>query len=351
MSPKREKSYTTQKGKDERIIENPTCFGMDTKEILAERGLQVHNWHGYQTLYGKGINMNYFNTIENMRNREESIIIIVTAKPGRGKTYNALRFAEMFDEKFDVNLQVCFTREQILYLIGSRTPLKRGQAIIVDEAQFTAGARNWFEEVQKMLINSLASIRSKGFIIIIVALHLDMMDKIIRKYVLSFMHHMEERGKAIVYQLYTPRFEKEMHKKRITELYLKLPGIESCTHSSCLNCDHRSWCNNIRAVYERNKLAFINMKTDEAEAKALAKSKRDLIPTKKELLEIIIQHKDRLSLTSQKGVHWSSIQDILDDEFGYEVGRSMCVGLADSVKRKHKDVIAQLLKDQETIET
>ena len=74
--------------------------------------------------------------------------------------------------------QVVFDRGHFLYLIGNKSPLKRGQIIMADEAQYAMGSRNWYEDLQQDLMEAVESVRSRGYIILIVALHLNMLDKI-----------------------------------------------------------------------------------------------------------------------------------------------------------------------------
>lgn len=200
--------------------------------------IKVMNWHGYYVEIGAHKGPFFFNEIQNRRNKNKSNIIVVTGPPGEGKTYCAIRLAEIFDPHFDPNTQIIFTRPQLLHVIGEKSPLKRGQVIIIDEAHYGMGSRRWMEAVQKDLMDALASVRSRGFIIMIVALHIEMLDIIVRKYVLSFMIHMEDRGVGVAYRLYTPRFAKELYKTRLGKIRLMLPNAELCDYPDCLTCEY-----------------------------------------------------------------------------------------------------------------
>jgi hypothetical protein len=344
---------------------------------ILEEGIM--NWNGFKVPYSGGKTAEFFDIIDSRRKQNKSCMIIITGDPGGGKTYAALRLGEIFDPRFNVEMtpydepggsQVTFGRKQLMHLIGNDTPLQREQVIVIDEAQFAMGSRRWYEDVQKDLIEQVEAVRSRGFIIIIVALHLNLLDNIIRRYVLSFMIHMEDRGKGIVYRLYTPRFESEMRKKRLGSITLNLPNYELCKHPDCLRCPHLYpenpkivECNYLRAVYERSKKAFIGNKNTEKEAqhearerkrsanppvvrqleKAQAKvtqdiekvAQRDTAET--EIANKIIDHQDELRFDERNSVYEaSSAQEILKKYYDLTIGRERTKRILKIIQKRLK---------------
>jgi hypothetical protein len=243
------------------------------------------DFHGWRVNNGQV----FWNWVMENINASKSVIVIITGSPGSGKTYEALRNGEIIDPKFQVlenptggssRSQIVFKREHLEYLIGPSTPLERKQVIIIDEAQLILGNRTWFLEVQRELLQKVETMRSLGFIVIIVCLSISLLDSIIRKFVLCGMIHMEDRGRGIFYTLSTNRFSGELRPKRRSVVYTKLPGWEDCKHPDCLNgcpylnnTDPSKKCNNIRAIYERNKRCLQNeMSAKKETAKKLRKS-------------------------------------------------------------------------------
>lgn len=284
---------------------------------------KVMNWHGFQVVTGGQYGPFFFNEIEDRRRRNRSNIIVITGSPGEGKSYFALELGHMFDPNFDVEVQVVFERHTLMRLISNDSPLERGQVIVVDEAQFALGARNWFLDVQKDLMANLEAVRSKGFIIIIVCLHIAVLDVIIRKFVLSFMVHMEFRGHGIVYRLFTPRLESKMFTNRLGVLELPLPDVSLCGAPDCLICKFKKNCYTIRARYERKKLAFTGKKVKESEAKAIANMQRkesQNIPDE-ELVKVLHEHRDEFELTNVGTISEESIRYILKKELGLPFSR------------------------------
>jgi len=289
----------------ENIEHKPGGDQYETIEIDG-RKVEVTNWHGYYVEAGSHKSPFFFNEIENRRNNNKSNIIIITGSPGEGKTYFGMRLCEIFDPKFDSDKQIIFTRPQLLHIIGENSPLKRGQVILIDEAHYGMGSRRWMESVQKDLMDALASVRSRGFIIMIVSLHIDMLDVIVRKYVLSFMIHVEDRGKGVVYRLYTPRFAKELYKTRLGTVELMLPHAEHCQHPSCLACEHRGICMTTRAIYERNKKAFVDNASKLAEARAEEKASMQSRTTKNFKVQLLLEHWDELDINSRGNISMES---------------------------------------------
>lgn len=307
----------TPKGKAEQI------------SIIEHEGTstRVMNWNDYYVQIGSYRSPYFFNEIETRRTKNKSNIIIITGSPGEGKTYTGIRLAEIFDKRFDPSVQIVFSRPQLLHVIGEKSPLKRGQVILIDEAHYGMGSRRWMENVQKDLMDALASVRSRGFIIIIVCLHLEMLDKIIRKYVLSFMIHMEDRGLSVAYRLYTPRFAKELYKERLGKMSLSLPDVELCDYPDCLMCKHRHACMTTRAIYERRKKRFVDESSKLAEARAKAQERIKM--SDQDLVKVLNSFQDELVRNDKGIISIASMQIIIERECSVVVGRHKALVLRD----------------------
>jgi len=326
--------------------------------------IQFLNWGGFKiAVYGASrLNTEFFDEVAARRRNNRSVIIIVTGAPGDGKSYLAMRFCEIFDPKFKVldvdderaqipgkdPSQIPFERENFLYLIGPESPLSYGQCVLPDEAQYAMGARRWYEDIQKDLMESIESVRSKGLIIVIVALHLELLDRIVRKFVLTYMFHVEDRGRAVVYRLYTPRFETQMRKRRLGEIMLKMPGAEQCTHPDCLRCKYSHIrkdippdtpkCMTTRAKYERRKKAFVDGRSAQAQAKSEAKRVKDRVITDDELAETVYKHIDKVSRMKSGRIDPVSLQIIIEDVHGISIGTQKSYKIRSRLEYKHPEV-------------
>ena len=301
--------------------------GTDTRIIgeIPDSGLKIMDWNGTMVVIGPGYTPIFFDQIAYRRNVGRSNILVITGSPGEGKSWFGLRLGEIFDDKFDPYIQIPFTREHLLWLISDKSPLKEGQVILLDEAHFGMGARKWHDTVQQDLMDQIAAVRSKGYIIIIVVLHLDMIDKIIRQFVLSFMCHIEDRGTATAYRLFTPRFQNEMHRKRIGPVILQVPDSDKCDHPGCLRCKSlkNGSCLTTRAIYERRKRSFVDAMAAEAKKRTEEKNRQKNAPNKKDMIEKFLEHQDTIEYTRQKRIKPEWIMKMAVDLFDHELSLSI----------------------------
>lgn len=281
---------------------------------------KIFNWNGYGVIVGHGKSTHILDEIQYRRKKVKQNMIIVVGPPGEGKSYFALRLGQIFDKKFNPFLQIVFERTHLLWLLGPNTPLRMGQVIIIDEAQFIAGARRWYEDIQKDVMEHIEAIRSKGFIVIIVALHINLLDKIVRKYVLSHMILLMERGKALVYHLWTPPFLDKLFRKRLGKMALQLPDYEKCAYPNCLICKYQNKCMTLRAVYERLKTNFLSKNALQSQQKAEAHERKRRFINYEDTLNKVLQHPDKIVYTRSGTVETESIRLILEEKYGIMLG-------------------------------
>ncbi|MCJ7633584.1 hypothetical protein MUP77_14500, partial [Candidatus Bathyarchaeota archaeon] len=161
-------------------------------------------------------------------------------------------------------------------------------------------------EIQRELMSALEAIRSRGYIIMIVALHRNLLDLVIRQYVLNYMFWLESRGEATCYNIFTPRFESVAHQTRICTVKLQLPDFERCSHPDCLNCKYlynkdprEGNCMTDRAIYERLKRDAVGSYIKNAQNKAETKAMKEKGVSKEAMLETLISHRNEITFTTQ----------------------------------------------------
>ena len=150
-----------------------------------------------------------------------------------------------------------------------------------------------------------------------------MLDVIVRNYVLSFMIHIEDRGKGVVYRLYTPRFARELYKIRLGTVTLDLPHAEHCELPSCLACEHRSICQTTRAIYERNKKAFVDNASKLAGERAEEKERKQLRISKEKVVQDLLTEGDKVELNQRGRVDKSYLYIFIEKRYGIKPGNDM----------------------------
>lgn len=318
-----------------------TCYILYLNPRTGKHEIKkVMNWHGYAVGIGTGEAPWFFNSIQASITKQESIVILFTGPPGKGKTYAGIRLAEIFDKRFDPDIQCVMDRLDTLKLISGARKLRRGQIILIDESQFGMSARRWGEKEQQELMEFMAAARYLGLIIIIVSLHISMIDSIARKHIIKHHIHIEERGRGVVYLLQMGRFMKDVHyfPPRKGQIILQLPNYGLCAAATCLTCGHREDCQTIRARYERIKIGFLvarAMKSAEM-SEQRAKSRRQ-IPERR-IIAHVAGLGEEIMMTSRGNIDNAWLQEIVERDFDYRLGNTKSRDLAKRILIAHPEL-------------
>ena len=277
----------------------------------------VTNFRGYACGIGDLEKPWFFSELGHRQKKQLPIVILITATQGEGKTYAGIRIAEIFDKRFDPDKQIVMDRRKILKLVSGRGGLKRNQVIIVDESQWGASAREWGKTEQIKLMKFLAAARFKGFIIIIVSLHRSMLDSIIRERIINFHIHMEERGRATVYQPRHARFDESSYPSRKGGLILQLPDYDACESSTCLTCDDNETCMTTRARYERNKTTFIEGEAEKDAQSEMKEAAGEM--SEQELAALCIDYIENIDTNTKGFYNVDDIKFTLMEKYGLDI--------------------------------
>jgi hypothetical protein len=345
-------SYRTQPGTDESLISKWEGYHIPGN-VNRHKYLGGHVWKG-------GVyNTRILDEIAERIKTNQSCVINVTGPPGSGKTYFSIAFAQFFDRRFNIldapapepnrdPSQVAFERAHIAYLIGDESPLRRGQAVVLDESHFGMGSRTFQNTDQVNLVNLIAAVRSKGLMLLIVTLHSNQLDKVPREYVVNYEFTMVDRGKAKVYYRWFPPFATNAFHKGKGTLELPLPETfnpvtgEGCDWADCLRCKHRQAegidrCYNVRAVYERRKEEFLNKMS-----RMVAQPDTEPRLSFNETIEHIAENWEKLYLTNIDTIDHMSLVSILED-VNTPKGQNKRIAYIKELNHRHPEIHEKLL--------
>lgn len=143
----------------------------------------------YKTKESKGIIVGY---IKNRIKRNKNFLCAITGGTGSGKSYSALRLAELLDPNFTPS-NVIYTPIQFMNLINSGK-LKKGAVIIFDEAGVGINARKWQSVGNNLIQFVLQTFRNDNYIVFFTAPDFSFIDGASRK-----LFHAQFETKDIVF--------------------------------------------------------------------------------------------------------------------------------------------------------
>ncbi len=157
------------------------------------------------------------NRIDDRVNRQnKNFLMVLTGSTGSGKTYTAMRFAELIDPTFDIS-RVVFTQEQFMDLLKNGK-LQKGNVIVWDEVGVNQSAKEWFETTNKLINFVIQTFRNKNLVVICTAPNFNFVDSSTRQLFHAYVSCSRD-NKGNVYAKYYDIEVNDMLKKT----YFKLP--------------------------------------------------------------------------------------------------------------------------------
>jgi len=266
----------------------------------------------------------YFQLILRSRiKKKKAVNVVVTGEAGEGKSYEAWTLCLLLDPKFTVN-EIVYTYAEYMKLLRG---LPMGRPIMFDEPSYAMGKRDWYKQINKVLVQTIESQRFKVHPLFIPIINKSLLDKTIRDHLIQFQVIVKDRGKADVFRLQASQFEEKIYHHFLCEL--RYPLIGKCpteyykgrNKDNCLGCRKLKVCPTFRAQYERKKAVVQDRRYEQAEMEAsqlesqefttpqlakLAYSFKDEIVDDDgrinvNLMRIILQKKLRLHVSTGRG--------------------------------------------------
>lgn len=206
----------------------------------------------------------YFSlTLRQRIKRKLACNIAVVGEAGIGKSYAAWVYALSLDRKFTID-QIVFLYSSYMHLIR-RLPM--GRHIVFDEPSYAIGKRDWYKELNKVLVKTIESQRFKVHPLWIPIINMTLLDKTIREHLIQFVVLVLNRGFAFVYRIYPSQWEDKIYHPYFCTL--KFPIVGKCKRQSCLGCAKlKGECKEFRAQYERKKASIQDRRYEQAELEA-----------------------------------------------------------------------------------
>ncbi len=194
--------------------------------------------------------------------------------------------------------------------------LHMGKRIVFDEPSYALGKRDWFKELQKVLVHTLESQRFLVHPVFILIVNLALLDKTIKAYLVSHVAHAVGRGHAVVYKVIPSQRTGKVYWYMKGELYYHMFDSKLCSRSSCLGCKKLDDCQVFRAQYERKKRSIQLERYEQGKEESLKRESEDF--TEKQLEDILEPVMDSL-LTAKGLLNVSAMRMHLREQHGISI--------------------------------
>jgi len=124
--------------------------------------------------------------------RNRNLMFVMVGETGTSKSLSALALAYAFDKKFTADRVVFETKD--FYKIVENEKLKKGSALVFDEAGVDTNARHWWKDSNMILSYITQTFRYRNLVTIFTVPALDYVDSQVRKLI-----HFLIETKSIIY--------------------------------------------------------------------------------------------------------------------------------------------------------
>lgn len=299
------------------------------------------NWGGFVTLTNASLGVApYFQiAIRNRMNRELAVNVVVTGEAGISKSYTTWSICRAFSERFAVSDIVSKYSE---YMASVLQPRRKGVPIGFDEPQYAASNRDWYNQLNKALVKTITSQRFRLRPVFIPIINMNLLDKVLRSYLIQYHIHVTDRGKGVVYQLEASQFEEKLYRSRLCRIQYGLFDGE-CGRKSCLTCRDMETCPTFRAAYERKKATW-QSERDESQLEAAKKSDTREELTLGKMVACVFENVDRTRVNGK--ITSAGICAVLREKLGASIGDRKAYEVRGQLFYEHPE-LAPKIKDKQ----
>jgi hypothetical protein len=325
----------------------------ESQKLEKVKKFKLMNFHGWEFLISTSmkISPHFSSQIAWRVHNKLATNIAVTGEPGIGKSYDACDMARINEgltmekvskgkvypaglDRFSVD-QVVFRQSDYLELLPK---LNIGKAIVFDEPSYALGKRDWFKELQKVLVHTLESQRFLIHPLFVPIINLALLDKTIRSYLIQFVCHVMGRGHTMVYRVLPSQRTEKIYWYQQGELYYRMFDNELCSEDSCLGCKKLDDCKVFRAQYERKKRSIQFERYEQGREQAMQKESQDL--TEKQIEDIMVPVLDDM-LTERGKLDVSKMRLHLREMHGISITSWKAYNIKRNLENKFKEKFEQ----------
>lgn len=315
----------------------------ESQQKEKSKKFKLMNFHGWEFLIASDmkISPHFSSQIAWRVHNKLATNIAVTGEPGIGKSYDACDMARIIEgltrdgrDRFSVD-QVVFRQSSYMELLPK---LHIGKAIVFDEPSYALGKRDWFKELQKVLVHTLESQRFLIHPLYVPIINLALLDKTIRSYLIQFVCHVMGRGHTMVYRVLPSQRTEKIYWYQQGELYYRMFDGDKCSKDSCLGCKKLDDCPIFRAQYERKKRGIQFERYEQGREQAAMKESQEMADSQIE--KIVWENVDGM-LTEKGKIDVSKMRLYLREELGIHLSIWKSYNIRGLIEAAHPEKFQQ----------
>jgi DNA polymerase III delta prime subunit len=283
-----------------------------------------------------GVNTYFSSVIKARINKQKPCNVIFCGEPGISKTYTAIGLAQYLEPRFTVK-QIAMTYSEVMSLMIN---LPEGRIIVVDEPEYVAGHREWYKDVNRVLVSTLRSGRFKVHPLFIPTINKSLLDKTIRRYLIQYMVWMTDRGEGKVYRFSPDRFKDNVWFNPMCELNIEMLDSGACKRPWCYNCVRytQNACKLLRAQYERKRAEIQDSRYKDDLGKVQKREAKTLTIKDKEKIAYELITKHDIKHTNRGSPDSTHLTMLFDEEKGLQISENTARELVKRCLIRHPEL-------------
>lgn len=265
--------------------------------------------------------------------KQLAVNVVVTGEAGISKSYTAITMCRVLNKKFSIDDVVSTYAEYMKILLKEN---RAGVPIIFDEPQYSLDHRDWYNQVNKALIKTITSQRFRLRPLFIPIINQNLLDKVLRSYLIQFQVIMRDRGEGDVYRLSPSQMEDKLYRTKICSIeYGLFEPEDNCPDEFCLSCKKLGECVAFRAQYELKKASWMKDR-DEAQLEE-AEAKENKI-TNEEISINLYENKEKITNPRTKRIDHKLIIPYCKEHLNLIIGIHKAETLRDGLYYSHPEL-------------
>lgn len=258
--------------------------------------------------------------LDRVHNHNENILLPIVGQTGSGKSYTALRLAELLDPSFKPS-RIVFDSVSFMDVLNNGK-LKQGSVIIYDESGVGHDSKNFMTKANKLFNYVMQTFRHLNIIVLFTTPNLGFMDKTTRLLFHGYIRMIDknEKNKKALAYAYLFKDDPRFGKSRDIKLRVSFDGVVKPIKQLIVNMPSEELIDKYEV--KKQKFSIELRRKIERELKSINfdSSKKELTPHQKKIFDMKIGGMSHIEIAEKLGIHPTAVSFALKacEKKGYD---------------------------------